>query len=198
MTFSDLSVIIRNSFTAPDLAMRQLIALDLPLSARWMALGLAIAASTVISMLTVAMYPVAAPPVMMLFSPFSFAAIQLTLTATGAVLLSSLGRIFGGRGNFADSLLLVAWIELLLLGAQLVQVLLLIVPMISGLFGLAAVIALTWVMVRMIQALHKFSNVFLVFLGLIFGTIMTLLIAVSIASALGLMSEITPEMLNEL
>ncbi len=140
----------------------------------------------------------AAPPVMVLFPPFTFAALQLGLTAVASLLLFSLGRAFGGRGEFPDALLLVAWIELLFLGAQIIQVVLLIVPVISGLFGLAAIVVLIWVIVRMIQELHGFSNPFLVFLGLIVGSFLAVVIVTVIAAALGLMPDIPPEMLYEL
>ncbi|MFV0291886.1 MAG: Yip1 family protein [Paracoccus sp. (in: a-proteobacteria)] len=199
MTFSDLIIILRNTFQTPAGAMRQLQALELPISARWMALLLAVSLSTLLSAIVVGLYPQAAHPVLgiLMVQPVVFALLQLGGTTIGAGLLALLGRAFGGRGNFADSLLLVAWVELLFLVIQAVQVLLLLIlPPLSSLLGVVAMIAMIWVMVRMVQELHGFSNAVLVLLGLIFGTFLAVLILSVLAAALGFMPDLPPEMLQ--
>ncbi|WBU54126.1 Yip1 family protein [Paracoccus sp. SCSIO 75233] len=195
----DLVSLARNTFRAPDLAMRHLRALDLPLAARWMALILSVALSTLLTAMSLALFPAGIPLVLVLLvqSPIQFALLQLGGLAICVFLLSSLGRMLGGRGDFADSLLVVAWVQLLYVVIQAAQlVLMLVLPLVASLFGMVATVIMFWITVRLVRALHGFSNSFLVFLGLLAGILLAVFLLSFIAAVLGLIPEIPPELLQ--
>ncbi|MDO5603602.1 MAG: Yip1 family protein [Paracoccus sp. (in: a-proteobacteria)] len=201
MTFDDLITLTRNSFRDPDLAVRQLQSLDLPMSARWMALVLAVALSSFLAVLAALLFPVAVQPVIAVLSrdPFVLAAVQMAGMALAAWLIAVIGGSFGGRGDFADSLLVVVWIELLLSAVQFVQVIVMpLFPLIASLLGVAGAIAFVWLAVHLIKALHGFQSALLVLFGMVGGVMMTAVFLSVLAASLGLLPQLPPEVMNGL
>jgi hypothetical protein len=88
--------------------------------------------------------------------------------------------------------LVVVWLQLLMLGVQVAQLLALIVaPPISGLIGLVGFIGFTWLMVNFIAELHGFRS-----LGLVFGGIILTFIAAAFVLAILLGLILGPEVLQ--
>ena len=145
-----------------DAAMRALRGLDLPMSARWMALLLAVVLSRFLGVLVTVMFPTTleGPLITLLTNPVIMTLIELAATVLTAFLVVQIGRAFGGTGSFPDALLAVAWIELLLVALMAVQlVMLVLLPGTVDLLGMIAGALSIYLTVTMTKALHGFSSV---------------------------------------
>lgn len=196
MTFDDLIILARNTMRRPGLALRQLQSLDLLMQIRWMALLLVVALSSLLAGLSARLFPVPAETGLGFLTrqPFILAVAQMFGMTLTAWLIANVGRAFGGRGNFADSLLIVVWIEFLLLVVQLAQVVLMgVSPMFASAMGMAVIFLLVWLTVNMVKELHGFESAILVFLGLVGTALLTTIFLSVLAGALGLLPEIPAE-----
>ncbi len=196
MTFDDFLNLARNTFRDPQLALRQLQSLRLPVAARWMALVALVSLSAIMATIAVRIFPIAVDGGLGLphLTPISRALLQLMGLVLTAWLITAVGRAFGGHGDFPDALLVVVWLETLLFVAQTAQlVVMLLFPFFASLLGIVAVVTVLWATVRMVKALHGFQNTALVLLVML-GTTMLMVIFLSVmAGALGLLPEITAE-----
>lgn len=179
----------------PEQGLRVLQGLNLPMGARWMAMVLAVCLSTLvggIANILIPLPPEAASPLLsLLTAPGTLVVIQFIALTVSAFLMANVGRMFGGYGSFADALLVTAWIETLLVGAQAVQlVMVLVLPGSGQLTSIVAFGLFLYLTVMLTKALHGFSNPFMVILGLI-GTMFVLGFALTfLAAAFGLLPEI--------
>lgn len=196
MRLNDLVILTRNSVRDPALAVRQMQSLDLPMQARWMALLLVVALSAILGSLAVKIFPALVDgslgiPVL---SPLARVVLQTGGMVLTAWLIATVGRAFGGRGDFPDALLIVVWLEFLLISAQAAQILLMLVfPFLGSVLGIVALMLVVWLSVQLIKALHGFSSAVLVFIGLLAATLVTLIFLTVMAGALGLMPDLPPE-----
>ncbi|MES2144356.1 MAG: YIP1 family protein, partial [Pseudomonadota bacterium] len=114
-------------------------------------------------------------------APFESALAQGGILVVMAVLAYGVGRWRGGRGSFADALILMVWWQAVLLGFQLVQIAaLLLFPVATNLLGLAGLVLVFWLLTGFIAELHGFSSPGLVLVGII----ATLVAAAILASLL--------------
>ena len=175
----------------PRDAAGRLIALDPPMEARWIGLLLVAVLAlleTRLGMLIVPLqgqqplFALAADPV--LGVPFQvFSALLIAGSIAG------IGRIFGGTGRFADALLLTIWLEFIVILAQAVQLVALALFVPAGLLlGFAAIGLLIWLLVQFTAALHGFTNLVLVGLGMV----LSFLAIITILSFLLIMFGFTP------
>jgi hypothetical protein len=196
MNFNDLIGLARLTFRNPAQAVRTLQALDLPLAARWMALAVSVLLSTVLMVLIIKARPDSVLPILrdVPMQPVAYVLLQLAALGIGSWLLTVMGRAVGGQADFADVLLVVAWIELLLLSAQTVQaVVLLVSPLLSSLLGLVATAAIAWVSVQLLRAVHGIANPLVVILGLVAAFMLTVFFLSILAAVFGLIPEIPAE-----
>ena len=103
----------------------------------------------------------------MLASPIRTAVVQWGFLALSVLLIHRVGRAFGGQGSFADALLIVVWLQVLMLGFQVLQ--LVVAPILPGLAGVIALVCFVvyfWLMTHFIAELHGFTSRGLVFLGI--------------------------------
>ncbi|WP_255330050.1 YIP1 family protein [Paracoccus albicereus] len=186
---------------SPAEAARALIARNLPMNTRWMALIVAVSLSALMNwVLTRMLAPevspeaAAASPMMTLSSqPLLLAAMQFGAVVTTAALMDGVGRVFGGRGNFADALLLVTWIEVMLLVVQILQVVfLMILPPLAALMGLIALVLFVGLTVIFTKTLHGFEST----LKVVFGVLMTAIAAVFVLSFIAAAFGVLPGMPN--
>lgn len=154
----------------PDRAVAMMRALQLPMAERWAALGLATVLSALLAGLAGIMFPAEAEgaSAMLVASPIVLAVLQFFALAAGAALMASVGKMFGGHGDFPDALLALTWIDFIIIAAQAVQLaLMLILPGVSALLSLATLALYVVLAVRVTGALHGFSNPFLVAIGML-------------------------------
>ncbi len=176
----DLSGLVRLSFSEPEAGFRAMRALNLPIEARWTMLAAAVLAGVVLAYLL----PVAAGQAGELPSPLTAAAIQTGMNLAAVFLLAHVGRMFGGTGIFEDAVLLVGWLQVLMVGLQAVQVIvMLILPPLGGLVLILAIASFFWLFSGFTCALHGFQSRLLVLLAG-FGTLFALAFVASLLMVL--------------
>ncbi|WP_111558574.1 YIP1 family protein [Paracoccus sediminilitoris] len=194
MTFDDFRALVRLTLRDPERGAHMLMGLHLPMAVRWMALLLAVSVSGLLAYLAAMLFPVPeaeTPPMYsMVQQPLVMAGMQMVAIVIGAGLMTGVGRMFGGQGNFADALLLTVWIEVMLLLIQVAQIILsLALPALSGLLGLLAIAMFLWLTVQFTKALHGFASGPKVMLGL-FATLLAMGFLLSFfAASFGLLPE---------
>ncbi|KPQ06155.1 MAG: Yip1 domain membrane protein [Rhodobacteraceae bacterium HLUCCA12] len=190
MNRDDITALVRLSVTEPEKGAQAVMALDPPLPARWMLMVFAVTLGVVLAYLL----PVIAGQGPDLPSPFAAAMLQGGMNLVAVFLITGVGRLFGGTGRFEDALLLVGWLQLLMAGVQLVQLLvLLVLPPLGSVVMVAAVALFFWLLSGFIRALHGFQSRFVVLLG----TLGTLFVAAFVMSViLILLGFELPEMTN--
>lgn len=172
MKFGDLGELAVLTLRNPDAAMAALRGLDLPMAARWMALFLVVVLSRMLGVLLLLLLPVTGndPLAQLLSDPMTMAGIEFFGMVLTAFFVTHIGRMFGGSGTFADALLAVAWIELMLVALMAVQVaMLVLLPGTVDLLGMVVGGLSIYLTVTMTKALHGFSSlikVAMVYFGL--------------------------------
>ncbi len=193
MTFKNLGDLAILTIREPALGLRALQSLNLPMSARWMALVLAVALSTLLAGLVRVLFPIPLDNSVtrLIAEPALLASVQFGAMVASAAMMTWVGRLFGGQGRFEDALLITAWIEMLLVGVQAVQVVLMVIfPASASLLSVVAFGLFLYLTILLTKALHGFSSVFMVILGFI-GTMFVVGFALSfIAVSFGIMPEI--------
>jgi len=180
MTRADLTSLAVLSLREPEAGARAVIAVNPPLQARWLLLALAIVSGVVLTYLLPALAGIAggAP------SPFLALMLQVATNVAAVVLITRVGRAFGGTGRYEDALLLVGWLQLLMVGFQAVQVVAMVVlPPFAALIMVLSVAAFFWLLTGFVRALHGFSSRVLVLLGVfatVFGVAMVMALALMV------------------
>jgi hypothetical protein len=152
----------------PQRAARILLAEGVPFRAR--STGLVLVA--ILSAIFAALVPVreSLDPVtaLMLASPLRAAALQWIFLVVTIVLIHRVGRAFGGVGSLSDALLVVVWLQVIMLGFQILQLALaLVAPGPSALLGLVSFAVYLWLLTVFIAELHGFASRGRVFLGIL-------------------------------
>lgn len=177
----------------PAAALRILRSFELPMSVRWMALVLSVVLSTLLASLSLMLFPVEMQTAVsaVLAQPVTLALVQFAAMVVSALMMAQVGRLFGGQGNFADALLIVAWVELLLVGLQGLQlVLMMLVPATASMLSIIAFGLFLYLAVAMTKALHGFASTGKVVLGLV-GSLFVLGFVLSLlAAAFGIVPEV--------
>lgn len=176
----NLSSLVRLSVADPEKGAAAVLALNPPIGARWMLLGLVVVLGTVMAYLL----PLLGGAGEALPTPLSAAVLQGGMNLAAVVLVSAVGRMFGGHGSFEDALLLVAWLQIIMLGMQAVQlVVMLILPPLASLVMVASIVLFFWLLSGFICALHGFHSR----LRVLLATLGTLFVAAFVFSMILLM-----------
>ncbi|MEM8801138.1 MAG: YIP1 family protein [Pseudomonadota bacterium] len=113
----------------------------------------------ILSVMLNALGEAVAPTPLASITHFQMSVFLLILFVSFAAAVFKVGQAMGGLGEWQDSLLLAIFFQAVFLPAQALQVLLIIiVPPIASLFGLAIFLFGLWVNVNFIAALHGFPS----------------------------------------
>lgn len=184
LTLANLSGLVRLTFAKPREAARVVLRQPLPMQARWGAIALMAVLSAVLMQGMAALLPPAPGPdgtVLEPVGPFFWAGMVGFGMVLTAVLAHFVGRWRGGKGELADSVILVAWlqfIQLLLVVLQLA--LLVILPIAAPIVEIGSLVIFLWLLVNFVAEMHGFRSLGLVFLGVI----ITFVVAVFLMSLL--------------
>ena len=153
----------------PKQAARVLLAEGVPLRARSAGLLLVAILSAITASIQItgreALDPLSA---FMLASPIRATIFQWLFLSVSVVLIHRVGRAFGGTGSFADALLIVVWLQVIMLGFQVLQLAVMpLAPAFSGLIGLVSFMIYLWLLTVFISELHGFVARGLVFLAMV-------------------------------
>ncbi|RDW13503.1 YIP1 family protein [Paracoccus thiocyanatus] len=195
MKAGDLGEMMVLTLRDPDRALDVLRGLDLPMAARWMVLLLAVTLSTLLAGLSLLLFPIEVdnPVSRMLSEPLTLAGIQFGAMVMSALFVAQIGRLFGGQGDFPDALLAIGWVELMLVGLQAVQVVMMVVfPATATLLSMVAFGLFLYLAVTMTKALHGFTSTPKVVLGLIGSLFLLGFVLSLIAAAFGIVPEVAP------
>lgn len=159
MTIDGFARLAMATFSQPAAVARAIIAMRLPREAAWLGLALV----TVLSVLLVGLMNALVPP------PEGAALIEVTPLTYALILGGSLvitifalhltGQMLGGNGELLDLLALVVWLQMLMLGLQVVQAaIVLLAPLLGGLFMIVTVALSLWVLVNFVNEAHGFDS----------------------------------------
>lgn len=179
----------RETLQSPRGAAGRLIAFDPPTEARWLALLLVAVLAVLETRLALLLMPVSevGGVFAILANPWLGVPAQVGSLVLIAAAMAVIGGMFGGRGRFNDALLLVVWLEFLLTVAQAVQMLVMLtLPPVGALFAIAVLLGFIWLMVQFTAALHGFSNLFKVFLGMVAGFVAIVTVLALVFGVLGI------------
>lgn len=195
MSLVSLADMVVLTLRRPAEAVERIRALDLPMPSRWMALVLAVSLSTLLAGVARLAFPgePGDPISDLMSSPLTLATLQFGALVVSAIAITVIGRAFGGQGQFDDALLLLAWVELILVGMQAAQLVLMLVMPASGvLMSLIAFALSIYLIIAVTKALHGFHSTAKVALGFIGGVFLVGSLLSLIAAATGILPEVTP------
>lgn len=171
MTIDTLMALLRLTLANPRAAASQLKALDLPANIGWSAMLLVSVSSALLGFIGFSMTasPEMDPSVAAMFgSPLRTAMIQFAVLALTGWLAYWVGRRFGGTGTLAQSLVLVAWVQVPPILLQVAQLVLMgLVPALAQVLGIAGFVLYAVLLTLFIAELHGFKSAVRVFFGLI-------------------------------
>jgi hypothetical protein len=172
LTLPNILALVRLTVQAPRQGARRIMALDLPINGRWLALILVAAGSAIGTHLSIALMPPEQREIMLtlIASPVRTALLQAGIWAVIAAAIAAGGRMRGGTGTFPDALILMVWLQFILLCVQMVQVLAgIVLPLAADLIGLAGLGLLLWLLTNFVAELHGFRSLIAVFAGVVAG-----------------------------
>lgn len=181
-TLSGLVRAARFTVQDPRAGARALIAMRLPMSVRWLAFGLVITGSSLLTVLAVRLSPAGNDPAVIevLSQPIALAAMQGVVMLLFAVLMARVGQWAGGKGGFSNALLLLTWVQTILMLLQIAQLVLeLVLPPAADLLGLMGLVLMLWLVTHFVAELHGFQSPVAVFFGVI-GTLIAAGFALSV------------------
>lgn len=168
--------IARNAYRDPREAAVRLLSLGVPNEAVWPAFGVIILVSVLIGGLSdLAAPPAAGPQISYILMVVLLAVIFLAF----ALGIWKVGRAFGGKGSFEECLVVGIFFQGVLLPLQMLQLaLVILMPGVAGVFGIALLFYGVWVNVNFIDALHGFAS---------FGKSLGVLILASFVAAIAML-----------
>jgi hypothetical protein len=171
MTLTDQVVALaKRTFEDPRAGVRTLLGLGVPLPARTVGLVLVSVLSALLLHLGFFLLPPTGDPLTQFIgqSPVGSAVIQWVILTTTVLAIHRIGRLFGGRATLSDALLVVVWLQMIMLGVQVVQLLTLILfAPLAGLVNLAGLVLFFWLFTSFIAEVHGFSSRWAVLAGVI-------------------------------
>lgn len=102
--------------------------------------------------------------------PFGLTALQAAFLWLLVHLVDKVGRKMGGVGTLAQSILVIAWMQVVLLVLQVALLIIFqIIPVGPGYVNIIAVGFFFWLLSNFVTELHGFSSRLLVFIGILVG-----------------------------
>lgn len=169
-----IAALARLSLEDPRASIRSLLALNVPLPARTLGLVLVAVASALLMHLGLMVLPPSDDPMAIFLgeSPLRSAIVQWLVLAGSVLLVYHIGRAWGGKGNLPDTLLVIVWLQVIMLGVQVVQLLIFVVAVpLSGIVTLAGLALFLWLVTNFITELHGFASRGAVLAGLVIASI---------------------------
>ena len=168
--------LLKQTLVTPIEGGQSLMRLNPDMGARWTLLGAAI----IVGVLIAYLLPVTMGIEGSLPSPLVMVGIQLGVNLLVIVLMTVVGRVFGGQGTFPDALLLMGWFQVVMVALQVAQlVVAMVLPSLGFLVATLTVGLFFWLLTGLVCALHGFRSQILVLLG-VFGTLMTAAFVLSV------------------
>ncbi len=163
---------IADTITNPRDVARHLIAINPPIAVRWQAFVLLTILATVLPMTAFWIGGGEARAEVINSNPLMLTAVQFGFNIVTVLLMQGVGQWAGGKGAFADALLVMVWLQTMLLVLQLAQcVAIIALPFLLLPIMAVSIVLLFWLLSNFTAELHGFKSawrVFGVILGLMF------------------------------
>lgn len=185
--------LVRDSVSDPRRVARILLQMGLPDQAKALAFALVLVLGVILAQLALLLLPLSTGGQIggAVVAPIAMAIMQAAIMLGLAVGMSRGAQLFGGRGRFADALLLVTFCEFALMVLQLVQlVATLLFPFASMAIGIAGVVLFFWLLTHFTAELNGFASAPKVFMGLIAGFFLAALVMAMVLTSLGVSPQI--------
>ena len=163
MTF-DFQTMLRavgRSLSEPAEIAGEIVAMKWDRGTLWTALALV----TVLNVLLLALLQMISPvpdaleQQGIILSPFTYTLLVGAFLVLFVITIQGFGRMLGGQGSFDATLTLMVWFQVISLSLETVQfVLVLVSPLLGGLFGMVSLGILLWCIMNFIDVLHGFQN----------------------------------------
>lgn len=170
-----LAAEVRLTLQDPRTGLRRILSRNPPMQARWIAFIIMVIGSAILTHLSLGLVPAEERDALMgtMNSPLRTAALQGVVLLAIVQLIYWLGRMRGGTGSFPDVLLGMVWLQFLMLGLQVLQlVLMVLLPPLAAIVNLAGFAIFLWLLTNFIAELHGFRSLLAVFGGIIFGMLL--------------------------
>jgi hypothetical protein len=174
LSLAGLATEATHTLRDPRGGIRRILALAPSMQARWLAFAIMAIGSAILTHLSFALIPEADRDAVMevMSSPLRTAALQGVLLLAIVQMVWWLGRLRGGKGSFPDALLVMVWLQFIMVGIQIAQlVLMAISPPLAAIANLAGFALFLWLLTNFVAELHGFRSLIAVFGGIVFGTI---------------------------
>lgn len=148
------------TITRPREAAEQLLSLRLDSGVMWAALVLATVLNALLFSLTNYLFPMQAMPMPGLFgNPILYAMATGGALVITVFVLTWIGNMMGGKGQLADILICLVWLQFMRLLAQgLVVFFMLVLPFAAAGLTLAVMVLSVWILMHFVNAAHRFNS----------------------------------------
>jgi len=171
LSVANLAGLVRLTFAKPREAAQVVLRQPLPMQARWGAIALMAVLSAFLMQGMAALLPPALGPdgaALRPVGPFFWAGMVAFGMVVTALLAYGVGRWRGGKGELADAVILVAWLQFIQLLLVLLQLVLMIaLPIGAPVVEIASLVIFLWLLVNFVAEMHGFRSLGLVFLGVV-------------------------------
>ncbi len=170
LSLRNLLMMARFTVQRPRDGARMVMASGIPMPARWLALVLMAVVSSVLAHLAFGLMPAETRASMeeAMSSPIGTALLQFVLMVISVQAVFWVGRWRGGKGTFADAMLLMVWLQFILVVLQVIQIVVqVLLPPVADVIGLASVGLFMWLISNFVAELHGFASVGKTFLGVL-------------------------------
>lgn len=182
---SDLMPLLRETLISPRKGARMILDLGLAARVGWLALALMAVGSAILTHLTMVMMSPEAVAYWggAMGSPVNTAILQWVVMFVTVHAVHRLGRMRGGAGTLAESVVLVAWLQFVLLALQALQLVVqVILPPFAQLLGLAGLGLFFWLLTNFVAEIHGFKSLGAVFASVVFVMILASMVMVFVFS----------------
>lgn len=184
-----LFLLARHSVEEPRLAARFVLNQGLSLVESQLALGLMSVLSTLVAVIAVRVPGLPLEPMVQqaMAQPGMLAVLNFVILNLTSAAIWFGGRLFGGQGDLAGSIILTAWLQAVLLIPQVGQVAaMLLLPSVVPMIALLELVLIGWLISHFTAELHGFAAVWQVFFGLIGGlVVLSFALALVIVAVIG-------------
>lgn len=154
-TFSQYKALAIRSLVVPEEGARVVLRLPLTMQQRLMWLAAAVATGGTLAYLL----PLMSGTMALMPSPIAATVLQIGLNLAAVAMMTGIGRLLGGKGDFQGALILMAWLQTLMVGFQIVQlVVMIVIPPLANLVFFGIVAAILWLMTGFVRELHGFAS----------------------------------------
>lgn len=185
LSASDLMPLLRETLISPRKGARMILDLGLAARVGWLALALMAVGSAILTHLTMVMMSPEAVAYWggAMGSPVNTAILQWVVMFVTVHAVHRLGRMRGGVGTLAVSVVLVAWLQFVLLALQALQLVVqIILPPFAQLLGLAGLGLFFWLLTNFVAEIHGFKSLGAVFASVVFVMILASMVMVFVFS----------------